>query len=102
MITNLVIFAFVVGLLSGAVIVGAIAWVKELGWEMTWWKCLLSALWYFLLLFLLFAAFTFIGEGWMEDPGYFGSTPDDPGGRTGKGPQSKVNFFPTFFIILRP
>ena len=63
MITNLVIFAFVVGLLTGAVIVGAITWAKELGWKMTWWKWLLSAIWYVLLLFLLFAAFTFVGEG---------------------------------------
>jgi len=63
MITNLVIFAFIVGLLSGAVVVGAITWAKDLGWRMTWWKWLLTALWYFLLLFLLFAGFTFIGEG---------------------------------------
>ena len=63
MITNLVIFAFIVGLLSGAVVVGAITWAKSLGLNMKWWKWLLSALWYFLLLFLFFAAFTFIGEG---------------------------------------
>jgi len=63
MITNLVIFAFITGLLSGAVIVGAITWAKELGLKMNWWKWLLSALWYVLLLLLVFAAFTFIGEG---------------------------------------
>lgn len=63
MITNLVIFAFIVGLLSGAVVVGAISWAKSLGLNMKWWKWLLSALWYLLLLFLFFAAFTFIGEG---------------------------------------
>ena len=63
MITNLVIFAFVTGLLSGAVIVGAITWAKELGLKMNWWKWLLSALWYVLWLLLVFAAFTFIGEG---------------------------------------
>ena len=63
MITNLVIFAFIVGLLTGAVVVGAVTWTKELGLKMTWWKWLLSALWYLMLLFLLFAAFTFIGEG---------------------------------------
>ena len=63
MITNLVIFAFIVGLLSGAVVVGAISWAKSMGLLMNWWKWLLSALWYLLLLFLLFAAFTFIGEG---------------------------------------
>jgi len=63
MITNLVIFAFIAGLLTGAVVVGAITWTKSLGLRMNWWKWLLSALWYFLLLFLLFAAFTFMGEG---------------------------------------
>lgn len=63
MITNFVIFAFVVGLLTGAVVVGAITWAKDLGLHMSWWKWLLSALWYFLLLFFLFASFTFIGEG---------------------------------------
>lgn len=63
MITNLVLFAFIVGLLGGAVAMGAIHWAKDLGLLMSWWKWLLSALWYLLLLFLLFAAFTFIGEG---------------------------------------
>ena len=63
MITPLVIFAFVTGLLSGGVIVGAIAWSKELGLKLNWWKCVLAVLWYLLLLLLIFAAFTFIGEG---------------------------------------
>jgi len=63
MITNLVIFAFIVGLLTGAVVVGAITWAKDLGLRMTWWKCLLAAIWYLLFLFLFFAAFTFMGEG---------------------------------------
>jgi len=62
MITNLVVFAFIVGLLTGAIVVGAITWAKALGLKMNWWKWLLSALWYLLLLFLLFAAFTFMGE----------------------------------------
>ena len=63
MITNLVVLAFIVGLLTGAVVVGAASWAKALGLRMRWWKWLLSALWYLLLLFLLFAAFTFMGEG---------------------------------------
>lgn len=63
MITNLVIFAFLVGLLTGAVMVGAITWAKALGLKMLWWKWLLFALWYLLLLFFIFAAFTFMGEG---------------------------------------
>jgi len=63
MITNLVIFAFLVGLLTGAVLVGAHSWARSLGLLMNWWKWLLSSFWYFLLLFLLFTAFTIIGEG---------------------------------------
>ena len=63
MITNLVIFAFIVGLLTGAVVVGASTWARALGLKMSWWKWLLSILWYILLLFLIFAAFTFMGEG---------------------------------------
>jgi len=63
MITNLVIFAFIVGFLSGAVIIAAIFWAKDFGLFMNWWKWLLFAFWYIMLLFLIFAAFTFIGEG---------------------------------------
>jgi hypothetical protein len=63
MITNLVIFAFLVGLLSGAVIMGAVAWTRSLGLKINWWKWSLSGLWYLLLLFVVFASFTFIGEG---------------------------------------
>ena len=63
MITNLVIFAFVVGLLTGGVVVGAATWAKVLGLKMNWWKWILLALWYVLLLFFLFAGFTFMGEG---------------------------------------
>ncbi len=63
MITSLVIFAFVTGLLTGGVVVGAITWSGELGLKLRWWKWLLAALWYVLLLLIVFAAFTLIGEG---------------------------------------
>ena len=63
MITNLVIFAFLVGLLTVPVIIGAVVWTKDLGINMNWWKWSLSALWYVLLLFLIMVDFTFIGEG---------------------------------------
>ena len=63
MITNLVIFAFIIGFLSGAVIIAAIFWAKDMGLDMNWWKWLLSAFWFLMLLLLFFAAFTFIGEG---------------------------------------
>ena len=63
MITNLVVFAFITGLLSGAVVVGASTWAKALGLKMNWWLWLLSSLWYILFLFLVFAGFTLMGEG---------------------------------------
>ena len=63
MITNLVIFAFLVGLLTVPVIIGVVVWTKDLGIQMNWWKWLLTALWYTLLLFLIMVDFTFIGEG---------------------------------------
>jgi len=63
MITKLVIFAFFIGLLTVPVILGAIAWSRDLALKMNWWKWLLSAAWYLLLLFFIMAAFTFMGEG---------------------------------------
>ncbi|RLD92127.1 MAG: hypothetical protein DRJ13_16875 [Bacteroidetes bacterium] len=63
MITNLVIFAFITGLLTGGVIAGAIAWTRDLGLNLKWWKWLMAAFWYMLLLLLVFAAFTLVGEG---------------------------------------
>jgi hypothetical protein len=63
MITNLVIFAFITGLLSGGVVVGAITWSKALGLKLNWWKWLMAGVWYLLLLVLVFSAFTLIGEG---------------------------------------
>lgn len=63
MITDLVILAFVVGLLTVPVIIGMIEWFRHFKLRMTWWKWLLSAIWYLMLLFLVLAAFTFIGEG---------------------------------------
>jgi hypothetical protein len=63
MITNLVLFVFVAGAVTGLVVAGAIAWAKDLGLKMTWWKWLLTALWYVLLNFFVFLDFTMIGEG---------------------------------------
>ena len=63
MITKLVIFAFITGLLSGGVVVGAITSSKALGLKLNWWKWLMAGVWYLLLLVLVFAAFTLIGEG---------------------------------------
>ena len=55
MITNLVILAFIVGLLTVPVVIGAIEWSKYLKLKMTWWKWCLAAIWYVLLLFLILA-----------------------------------------------
>ena len=63
MITNTVLFSFAVGALSGLVIAGAVAWAKDLGLKMTWWKWLLVILWYILFNFFVFMDFTLIGEG---------------------------------------
>ena len=63
MITNLVILAFIVGLLTVLVIVGAVIWFEDLKLKMTWWKWTLAGIWYVLLMFFILASFTFIGEG---------------------------------------
>lgn len=63
MLNNTVIFAFIVGALTGPVIYAAIFWAKELKLRMYWWKWSLVALWYLLLLFFILADFTLMGEG---------------------------------------
>lgn len=63
MITNTVLFSFIIGAVSGLVLAGAIAWVKDLGLKMTWWKWLLAIAWYIFLNFSVFLAFTMMGEG---------------------------------------
>ena len=63
MITNTVLFAFIIGAVSGLVAAGAKAWVRDLGLKMTWWKWLLTILWYLALNFSVLLAFTMMGEG---------------------------------------
>jgi hypothetical protein len=63
MITSTVVFAFIIGAVTGLVISSADAWARDLGLKMTWWKWLLAGFWYFLLNFFVFLDFTFIGEG---------------------------------------
>lgn len=63
MITNTVIYFFIIGAVTGLVITAANNWAKDLRLKMTWWKWLLAALWYILLNFFVFLGFTFIGEG---------------------------------------
>ena len=63
MITNTNIFIFITGMLTIPVIMGFMAWVFDLKLRMTWWKWLLTALWYGLFIFFVFLDFTIIGEG---------------------------------------
>jgi hypothetical protein len=63
MINNTVIFALIVGILTGPVVYASIFWAKDLKLKMNWWKWLLTAIWYVLLLFFILADFTLIGEG---------------------------------------
>lgn len=63
MITGTVVFAFIVGLLTGLVIMGARTWAVDLGLKMNWWKWSLAILWYLMLNFSVLLAFTMIGEG---------------------------------------
>ena len=63
MITKLVIFAFCIGLLTIPIIASAVIWSKDRGISLNWWKWLLVAIWYTLLLFCILLDFTFIGEG---------------------------------------
>ena len=63
MITNLVILAFIVGLLTVPVIIGVVIWTTDLKLKMTWWKWVLTAIWYIMLMFFILASFTFMGEG---------------------------------------
>jgi hypothetical protein len=63
MITNTVLFAFIIGAVSGLVAAGALAWAKDLRLKMTWWKWLLTISWYLLLNFSVLLAFTMMGEG---------------------------------------
>ena len=54
------------GLLYALIIAGVPLWAHDLGLNMTWWKWILSALWYGLLSFTFAGGFTLMGE---KEPG---------------------------------
>ena len=54
------------GLLYALIIAGAPLWAQDLGLHMTWWKWILSALWYGLLSFTFAGGFTLLSE---KEPG---------------------------------
>ena len=63
MITKVVIFAFIVGALTGPVIMAAISWAKKSQIVMNWWKWMLAGFWYIFLMFSILLSFTMMGEG---------------------------------------
>ena len=60
------IFWIIMGLLFALIIAGAPIWAQDLGLQMTWWKWILSGLWYVLLSFTFAGSFTLLGE---REPG---------------------------------
>ena len=56
------LFWVVMGLLYAVTIAGARVWAQDLGLAMTWWKWLLTAIWYVLLSFSFAGSFTLLGE----------------------------------------
>lgn len=56
------VFWIIMGLLYALIIAGAPLWAQDLDLQMTWWKWMLSALWYGLLSFTFAGGFTLLGE----------------------------------------
>ncbi len=63
MFTTAHLLMIIIGAASIPLGMGAVAWSKSLNLRMNWWKWILAAIWYFLLLFCLYLDFTFMGEG---------------------------------------
>ena len=60
------IFWVVMGLIYALIIAGAPIWAQDMGFQMSWWKWILTALWYILLSFTFAGSFTLLGE---KEPG---------------------------------
>ena len=60
------IFWIVMGLLYALIIAGAPSLAQDLGLQMSWWKWVLSAVWYIFLSYTFAGAFTLLGE---KEPG---------------------------------
>ena len=56
------VFWIIMGLLYALIIAGAPLWAQDFGLQMTWWKWILSGLWYVLLSFAFAGGFTLLGE----------------------------------------
>ena len=56
------LFWIVMGLIYALIIAGVPVWAEDLGLQMSWWKWVLTALWYVLLSLGVAASFTLMGE----------------------------------------
>ena len=56
------LFWIVMGLLYALMIAGAPVWAEDIGLQMSWWKWLLTGIWYGLLSICIAASFTLMGE----------------------------------------
>lgn len=56
------LFWFVMGIIFVGIAASFKIWAEDLGIKMTWWKWLLSGLWYALLIFTIALPFTLWGE----------------------------------------
>ena len=52
-----------VGAVSVLIVVSANEWLKDSGIVMSWWKWLVSVVWYIIMMMTLAAPFTLMGEG---------------------------------------
>ena len=66
MIDTTMVLAFIIGVVTIPIVLGAVAWERTFNLKMTWWKWLLAALWYILLSFTFAGSFTLLGE---KEPG---------------------------------
>lgn len=56
------VLAFIIGVVTIPLVLGALSWARTFNLKMTWWKWLLLTLWYFLLIFFIFLDFTIMGK----------------------------------------
>lgn len=62
MFINGPLFWMLMGVIAVLVMAGLNAFAKEQGWALTWWKWLLTVIWYGLFLVTFFALGTLLGE----------------------------------------
>ena len=65
------LFWIVMGLLYAFLILGARVWFKDLGFQMYWWKWLITAFWFTFLSITVAGGFTLFGENEIKAGYYF-------------------------------